>query len=118
MIKRLSVSAMLLVATVATAGAHVALKQSSPAVGGTVVTAPPAVTLTFSEPIEAAFSGATVVNASGQRFDTGARTGASRTELQISLKPLPPGTYKVNWHVLSVDTHKTQGSFSFTVGGR
>jgi methionine-rich copper-binding protein CopC len=38
--------------------------------------------------------------------------------LQIPLKPLPPGTYKVNWHVLSVDIHKTQGSYSFSVGGR
>jgi methionine-rich copper-binding protein CopC len=36
--------------------------------------------------------------------------------LQISLKALPPGTYKVRWHVLSVDTHKTEGSYSFTVG--
>jgi methionine-rich copper-binding protein CopC len=24
----------------------------------------------------------------------------------------------VRWHVLSVDTHKTEGSFTFTVGGR
>ena len=36
--------------------------------------------------------------------------------MHISLRPLPPGTYKVNWHVLSVDTHKTEGSYSFTVG--
>jgi copper resistance protein C len=29
--------------------------------------------------------------------------------------PLPPGVYRVNWHVLSVDSHKTQGSFTFEV---
>jgi methionine-rich copper-binding protein CopC len=29
---------------------------------------------------------------------------------------LSPGTYRVHWHVLSVDTHKTEGSFSFRVG--
>jgi copper resistance protein C len=29
---------------------------------------------------------------------------------------LSPGTYKVHWQALSVDTHKTQGSFSFHVG--
>ena len=30
-------------------------------------------------------------------------------------KPLAPGVYKVTWHATSVDTHHTQGDFSFTV---
>ena len=38
------------------------------------------------------------------------------TELRVPLKTLPPGTYTVRWRVLSVDTHRTQGSFSFSVG--
>jgi len=29
--------------------------------------------------------------------------------------PLPPGLYKVTWHAVSVDTHRTQGDFSFSV---
>jgi methionine-rich copper-binding protein CopC len=28
---------------------------------------------------------------------------------------LKPGSYTVTWHVLSVDTHRTEGSYSFTV---
>jgi methionine-rich copper-binding protein CopC len=31
------------------------------------------------------------------------------------MKKLGPGVYDVNWHAVSVDTHHTQGSFSFTV---
>ncbi|HYA71564.1 MAG TPA: copper resistance protein CopC, partial [Roseiarcus sp.] len=31
------------------------------------------------------------------------------------VKTLPPGVYTVTWRAVSVDTHKTQGSFSFTV---
>ena len=31
------------------------------------------------------------------------------TQLRVPLKALPPGTYKVIWRVLSVDTHRTQG---------
>jgi len=31
------------------------------------------------------------------------------------LPPLPAGTYRVKWHVVSVDTHRTQGDFKFTV---
>ncbi|MFZ0103951.1 MAG: copper resistance protein CopC [Pseudolabrys sp.] len=35
--------------------------------------------------------------------------------MRVPLKTLPKGTYKVLWHVLSVDTHRTQGDFSFRV---
>ena len=36
--------------------------------------------------------------------------------MRVGVKPLPPGTYKVRWQVLSKDTHTTEGNFSFTVG--
>ena len=42
--------------------------------------------------------------------------GEVGTELQIGLKSLPPGTYTVSWHVVSVDTHPTEGTFTFEVG--
>jgi methionine-rich copper-binding protein CopC len=116
MIGRIALSALLLAAGITAARAHAMLDHASPPVGSTVAQAPSRLTLSFTQALEPAFSGAAVVNASGQRVDTGAR--ASGTTLQISLKALPPGTYKVNWHVLSVDTHKTQGSYSFSVGGR
>ena len=35
--------------------------------------------------------------------------------LQVPLKPLAPGTYRVKWRVLSVDTHVTEGDFIFRV---
>jgi len=38
------------------------------------------------------------------------------TQLRVSLKALPPGSYKVIWRVLSVDTHRTEGNFTFRVG--
>jgi methionine-rich copper-binding protein CopC len=33
----------------------------------------------------------------------------------VPVKKLAAGTYTVIWHVTSVDTHKTQGKFQFTV---
>jgi len=42
---------------------------------------------------------------------------ASRTLLRVPLKPLAPGTYRVKWRVLSVDTHVTEGDFTFRVAG-
>jgi len=37
-------------------------------------------------------------------------------EMHVPLNITMPGKILVTWHALSVDTHKTQGSFSFTVG--
>jgi hypothetical protein len=37
--------------------------------------------------------------------------------MRVGIKSAGPGSYRVQWHALSVDTHKTEGRFSFTVGG-
>ena len=103
----------------APARAHAFLDHASPAVGSSLPTAPAAVTLWFTQDLEPAFSSVTVTDASGQRVDLGnARSLPGHAdELQIGVKPLPPGSYTVTWRVLSVDTHTTEGSFTFTVGG-
>lgn len=105
--------------TAAPAHAHAFLDHASPAVGSAVPTSPPLITLWFTEHIEAAFSTVTVTNAAGQRVDRGdAHVAADNPgELELGLKPLPPGTYTVHWHVVSVDTHTTEGTFTFDVGG-
>ena len=36
--------------------------------------------------------------------------------LVLPLPRLAPGRYRVRWHVVSVDTHRTEGSFEFSVG--
>jgi methionine-rich copper-binding protein CopC len=101
------------------AEAHAFLDHASPAVGSSLPTAPTAVTMWFTQQLEPAFTTATVSNKSGNRVDAGpAQVDAKDpTELRVPLKPLPPGTYTVSWHALSVDTHTTTGHFTFTVGG-
>ena len=98
--------------------AHAFLDHASPAVGSSLPTAPSFVTLWFTQDLEPAFSSVTVTNEAGQRVDLGnARIPpGSPAELQIGLKALPPGTYLVSWHVVSVDTHPTEGTFTFEVG--
>ena len=100
------------------AQAHAFLEHASPAVGSSVQTAPSVVTLWFTQDLEPAFSEVTVTNEAGQRVDLGNAQipQGSPAELQIGLKPLPPGTYLVSWHVVSVDTHPTEGTFTFEVG--
>jgi hypothetical protein len=100
------------------AWAHAFLDHASPAVGSSVAASPPDVTLWFTQDLEPAFSDVTVTNEAGQRVDLGNAhiPQGSPAELQIGLKPLPPGTYTVSWHVVSVDTHPTEGTFTFDVG--
>jgi hypothetical protein len=100
----------------ATAFAHAMLDHANPKVGSSSPTAPHEVVLWFTENLEPAFSQIEVRNESGALVSSGkARLGAGN-ELRVGLKALGPGTYKVSWHVLSVDTHRTQGDFSFRVG--
>jgi len=35
--------------------------------------------------------------------------------MRVSLPKLDPGRYKVTWRALSVDTHVTEGDFTFEV---
>ena len=97
------------------AHAHAMLDHASPAVGSTVGSAPKEVVLSFTEKLEPKFSSIEVQNATGATVNAG-RARASGTDMRVGLKPLPAGTYKVIWRVLSVDTHRTNGSFSFRVG--
>jgi copper resistance protein C len=99
------------------AHAHAFLDHASPLVGGTVAAAPHEVTLWFTQSIEPAFSRVEVTDANGARVDQG-KAQVSGTTMRVGLKPVGTGTYRVHWHVLSVDTHTTQGSFTFHVGGR
>ncbi len=96
--------------------AHAQLVRATPAAGATVA-APADVAITFSEAVEPRFSSITVRDAKGERVDVGQphQLEGDAHRLGVDLKPLPPGTYAVTWHATSIDTHKTQGHFSFTV---
>lgn len=108
----------LLLVAATPARAHVRLDHAIPAVGSTVAPAPTELVLWFTESLEPAFSGIEVRDEKGTAFHAGKATvdPANRTQMRVPLKTLPPGTYKVIWRVLSVDTHRMQGDFSFRVG--
>jgi len=106
---------LLLCVVTGQAMAHALLDRAEPRVGNTVATAPREVTLWFTQKLEAAFSTITVTNAAGQRVDTG-KARVSGNQMSVSLRSGGSGTYHVTWRVLSVDAHRTDGSFTFQVG--
>jgi copper resistance protein C len=96
--------------------AHSFLDRASPAAGSEVSGSPPALNLTYTEPVEPLFSTVKVTDSSGTAVNDGKPTPLEEGRvLSVKLKPLVPGVYNVEWHVTSVDTHKTEGHFTFMV---
>jgi hypothetical protein len=108
---------LILVACSTTVEAHAFLERAQPAVGSTVQTSPAEVRIWFSEKIEPALSMIQVFDASGREVDKRDvhLDRSNHALLHVSLPALGPGTYKVVWRVVSVDTHVTNGSFNFRV---
>jgi methionine-rich copper-binding protein CopC len=103
---------------IGTADAHAFLDRADPRVGNTVKGAPRSVSLWFTQNLEGAFSTIEVVNSSGALMNNGKASvdGADRKLLRVPVKAMPAGTYTVRWHVLSVDSHTSDGNFTFQVG--
>lgn len=97
--------------------AHAFLDHADPAVGSTVPTAPAVVHIWFTQELEPAFSWVQVTDKSGASVTDGSSAidPNNKQEMGVKLKPLTAGTYTVKWHALSVDTHTTQGDFTFEI---
>lgn len=113
-LKRLACAAVLWAAAIATpAFGHAYLSKSTPAAGA-IVSPPAEIVLSFTEPLEPAFSTIELQDAMGKRIETG-KARVKDDVMRLQLESLAAGHYTVNWRVLSVDTHTSQGNFVFTV---
>ncbi len=99
------------------AQAHAHLRTATPASGGIVQASPPEVAITFTEGVEPRFSTIEVHDAAGKRVDKDdvRTTPADNKVLRVGVPQLAPGTYTVTWRVTAVDTHRTEGTFQFTI---
>jgi methionine-rich copper-binding protein CopC len=116
-----AIGLLVLAATVAiftVAEAHAFLMHANPPVGSTVHESPKEIRLYFSEEIEPVFSGIELATKAGERIATGPASIDPNDHSQFFATlaaPLAPNIYRVSWHVVSVDTHRTEGDFSFEV---
>lgn len=103
--------------------AHPRLATALPAANATVAAATK-VQLAFTEPLIAQFSGVdlTMTEMPGMKMGPMKINGVKatlapdgKTLVATFAKPLSAGTYKVDYHVVSSDTHRIQGSYTFTV---
>ena len=99
--------------------AHAHLVKSSPMKGSVVHKDPKEITLNFSEDLELALCKVEVKDLkTGVIINRGKPTNfeGKKNTLQADLDSLKPGKseYEVSWKVVSTDSHKMSGKFSFT----
>jgi len=101
----------------ASAQAHAFLDHADPRVGAVVKLAPATLHLTFTQAVEVPFCRVSVTGPPGFGGAGGVHATPGHPEtLTVDLHgPSPPGAYVVHWRVLSVDTHVTEGDFSYQV---
>ena len=101
----------------APAAAHAFLDHAEPRVGSTITQMPARVRLWFTQALEPAFSRVHVVDASGKEVDSGDGhvDPSDAMLLSVTVPALAPGTYRVQWRVVSVDTHVTEGDYTFEI---
>jgi copper resistance protein C len=123
MLKKLSMTLFALLAVglpTRSADAHPTLKSASPAAESVSVSEPTEIKLTFSEGVISKFSNVEVKDQGGKTVATGkvATNPKDQKELVVPMQaPLKAGTYTVTWNIVSVDTHRVRGTYSFKVGG-
>lgn len=111
---RLLLAFLSIAGSAAPAVAHAFLQHAVPGAAAKLSVGPKSVVLTFSEKLEPAFSGVTITDGSGRNMVSAPAVIAGNS-MVLQLGPLKPGSYRVMWHAVSVDTHRTEGAYRFTV---
>ena len=96
---------------------HATLVSSEPPANSHLASPPTRIRLVYSEPIEGKLAKVSIVPATGAPIVL--RAGADPRDVHAVIAPvdaLGPGSYKVQWRVVSADGHPVDGTFSFTVG--
>jgi copper resistance protein C len=93
--------------------AHADLVSSDPADKAVLATAPTAITLTFSEDLDASKSSFKLLGPDGT-IGTG-QVGTTPTVMTLGGLALRPGDYTIQWTSMSTDQHLLRGTLTFTV---
>ena len=94
--------------------AHAFVERPSPAAGENLRRSPAKVEMHFSETLESVFSTITVTDMKGRDMAGGVAV-THGSEMDLPLRTLAPGRYRVSWHAVSIDTHRTEGKYDFQV---
>ena len=97
---------------------HATLLSSEPAKGSTVASSPERIYLVFSEEVEPSLGRIRLVGPDGRVValeSAGDPRNVSALMARVTT-PLGPGTWRVEWRIVSEDGHPIDGDFTFAVG--
>jgi methionine-rich copper-binding protein CopC len=119
LVRRMS-AALLIAGTVLFAGgtpalAHTALKSSNPAKGASLQSAPPQITLTFSEPVQVEAGAITVAGPGGAQWTVGPAEVAGAVVTAPVTPAGPAGQYTISYRVISADGDPVRGTVPFAL---
>jgi len=98
--------------------AHSFPEQETPSAGAMLTEPPAQVSIKYDAPIEKLFASLEVLNSAGHNVAIGQpEVSPDGWKLSVAVNKLQPGEYTVQWRVVCIDSHHTQGSYSFTVEG-
>jgi hypothetical protein len=98
------------------ASAHSFPEKESPSAGQQVSSPPSEVAIDFDAPIEKLFAKLEVASADGTNQAVGQpQISDDGRNLKVKVGALKPGDYTVKWAVVGIDTHHTEGSYTFSV---
>jgi methionine-rich copper-binding protein CopC len=98
------------------AGAHSFPEKESPSAGQSVGAPPSEVVIDFDAPIEKLFAKLEVAGTDGKDEAAGPpQVSDDGRRLSVKVPALKPGDYTVKWAVVCIDTHHTEGSYTFSV---
>ena len=98
------------------ASAHSFPEKETPAAGEKLASPPSEVVIDFDAPIEKLFAKLEVMGADGQNLAVGSpQVSDDGRQLSVKVGALKPGDYTVKWAVVCIDTHHTEGSYTFSV---
>jgi methionine-rich copper-binding protein CopC len=103
----------MLLMTGVTAGAHAQLASATPADGSVIASAPSNIVLNFSE--AARLTVAWIRRDSEPKRKLGQLPTTPARQVSIPVPQLTPGTYEVEWRVVSDDGHVMAGNLHFTL---
>ena len=93
---------------------HAFLNHADPGAGAALRSSPKSIALVFSEKLKADGSGVAVTDLSGRSVGAGTAI-VDGNSIVARLQMLPAGKYRVLWHAVSLDNHRTQGTYTFVV---
>jgi methionine-rich copper-binding protein CopC len=98
------------------AWAHSFPETESPSAGAKLASSPSEVTIKFDAPIEKLFAKLEVIGADGNNAAVDApQISDDGFHLTVKVGALKPGDYTVKWAVVGIDTHHTNGAYTFSI---